>query len=102
LGQAILQNTTLTHLDIGDCELTNVGMNQLLPFLIQADLLLEFFNVCNNELSFMCCYGLANLLCQQSPTFCTLHASSIQFTNQGVEILMSAYSDMDDNKPAHL
>jgi hypothetical protein len=55
----------LTHLDIGDCELTNVGMNQLLPFLLQADLSLEFFNVCNNKLSFVCCDGLANLLRQQ-------------------------------------
>jgi hypothetical protein len=92
----------LTHLDIGDCELTNKGMNQLLPFLLQADLLLEFFNVCNNELSFMCCDGLANLLHQQRPTLGTLHASSNQFTNQGVEILMSAYSNMDDYNPAHL
>jgi Ran GTPase-activating protein (RanGAP) involved in mRNA processing and transport len=102
LGGAILQNTTLTHLDIGDCELTNIGMNQLLPFLLQADLSLEFFNVCDNKLSFVCCYGLANLLCQQQPTLCTLHASLNQFTDQGVEILMSAYSDTDDNNPARL
>jgi Ran GTPase-activating protein (RanGAP) involved in mRNA processing and transport len=37
-GQAITQNPTLTHLHIGDCELTNVGMNQLLPTLLQAGL----------------------------------------------------------------
>jgi Ran GTPase-activating protein (RanGAP) involved in mRNA processing and transport len=102
LGGAILQNTTLTHLDIGDCELTNIGRNQLLPFLLQADLSLEFFNVCDNELSFVCCNGLANLLCQQQPTLCTLHASLNQFTDQGVQILMSAYSDTDDNNPACL
>ena len=100
LGRAIAQNPTLTHLDIGDCELTDVGMNRLLPLLLQANLRLEFFNVCENELSPESCHNLAEFLGQQRLTLCTFHAFTNELTSQGIETLMGTYADNVD--PARL
>jgi Ran GTPase-activating protein 1 len=98
LVQVITQNPNLKHLDIGDCELTDDGMNQLLPFLLGANLSLEFFNVCENELSIECCDKLADFLLQQQSTLCMFHAHGNEFTSQGVETLMGVYKDANDSR----
>lgn len=110
LGQALVQNATLTHLDIGDCELMDDGMNRVTPFLLEAGLSLESLNLSENELSPDCCNGIAEILGAQRPTLRSFHAYTNEFTSAGVEMLMGAYAeegavleviDLTDNQLGH-